>query len=114
MIGNSTLKDSLKIPKVGGSVCIARFLGGLSPVEQFNPLTDLPTGISLSFFGSAFVLGTAEFPVNQIPFQSFVDKAISGDYIARPARTFKMDEIIEAHKLMESGYAGGKIVVSVS
>ena len=40
-----------------GRVCQVGFLGGLEPVADFNPLADLPSGVALSTFASAFVLG---------------------------------------------------------
>ncbi len=64
--------------------------GGLSrragPVEDFNPIADLPTGVQLSFFGS-FVLGTEHFPVADVPVTELVAKAEGGVYRARPARS---------------------------
>jgi NADPH2:quinone reductase len=33
---------------------------------------------------------------------------------AKPARVFGFDEIVEAHRVMESGQAGGKMTVSVT
>ena len=58
LVGNSVLRDSLRIVRPGGRVCQLGFLGGLEPVTDFDPITDLPTGVQLSFYGSAFVLGT--------------------------------------------------------
>jgi hypothetical protein len=40
-----------------------------------------------------------------------VNKVETGDYIARPSRVFAFDEIAEAHRIMDSGQAGGKLVV---
>ena len=65
-----------------------------------------------SFFGS-FVFGTPEFPLSDIPFQEILDRAANGVYQAKPVRTFMFDEIRDAHRLMESNGANGKIVVKV-
>ena len=62
LVGNSVLRDSLRIVRTRGRVCQLGFLGGLEPVAGFNPITDLPTGVQFSFYGSAFVLGTDSFP----------------------------------------------------
>ena len=113
LVGSSVLKDSLKMLRPYGHVCMAGFLGDLAPVDQFNPLTDLPSGVSLSFFGSAFVLGEPHFPLSDVPMQEFIDKSISGTFQSKPARIFSLEEIVSAHELMESGLAGGKIVVTV-
>jgi NADPH:quinone reductase len=95
-------------------VCQLGFLGGLAPVTDFNPLTDLPTGVQLSFYGSAFVLGTEGFPLADIPLQQMIHMAETGRYKARPVRVFSFDQIAEAHRVMEEGLARGKMVVTVS
>jgi NADPH:quinone reductase-like Zn-dependent oxidoreductase len=46
-----------------------------------------------------------------IPFQAIVDRAARGIYKAKPARVFGFQEIQDAHRLMESNQANGKIVV---
>jgi len=111
LVGNSTLVDSLAMVRPRGRVCLAGFLGGGDPIAQFNPLLHMPSGVHLSFFGSAFVTGTSEYPLSDIPFQAIVDRAASGLYKAKPAKVFRLEEIQEAHRLMESGRANGKIVV---
>jgi len=73
----------------------------------------MPSAVHLSFFGSAFVLGGPEFPLSDIPFQTIVDRAKAGTYKAKPAKVFQFEEIQEAHQLMESNEASGKIVVVV-
>jgi NADPH:quinone reductase len=108
------LRDSLRIVRTRGRVCQLGFLGGLEPVAGFDPIADLPTGVQLSFYGSAFVLGTDEFPLADIPLQQMITKAEAGRYQAKPARVFGFDEIIQAHRAMEEGLAAGKMVVAVS
>jgi NADPH:quinone reductase len=113
LVGNSVLHDSLRIVRTGGRVCQLGFLGGLDPVTGFNPITDLPTGVQLSFYGSAFVLGTADFPLTDVPLAEMIGKAEAGRYQAKPARVFGFDQIVEAHRAMEEGQAAGKMVVAV-
>jgi NADPH:quinone reductase len=114
LVGNSVLRDSLQIVRTRGRVCQLGFLGGLEPVTDFNPIADLPTGVQLSFYGSAFVLGTPDFPLADIPLQQMIGKAENGRYYAKPVRVFGFDEIIKAHQAMEEGLAAGKMVVAVS
>jgi len=114
LVGNSVLRDSLRTVRTRGRVCQLGFLGGLDPVTDFNPLADLPTGVQLSFYGSAFVLGTKEFPLADIPLADMIAKAEAGAYQAKPARVFRFEEIVEAHRVMEAGQAGGKMVVAVN
>jgi NADPH2:quinone reductase len=113
LVGNPVLRDSLRCVRARGRVCEIGFLGGLDPVADFNPLADLPSGVQLSTFASAFVLGEAEFPLTEIPLQEIVEKAERGVLAAKPARVFAFEEIIEAHRLMDAGQAGGKLVVEV-
>ncbi len=110
LVGNSVLRDSVLAVRVGGRVCQAGFLGGLGPVEGFLPAFDLPSGVQFSFFGS-FEVGTPEFPISAIPFCEIVARVEAGVYQAKPARVFGFEEVAEAHRVMESGLAGGKLVV---
>jgi NADPH2:quinone reductase len=112
LVGNSTLLDSLAMPRTGGRVCLAGFLGGLGPIASFNPLAQMPSGVHLSFFGS-FQFGTPEFPLSGVPLQTIVDRAAAGIYHAKPARVFGFDQIQAAHRAMESNQAGGKLVVKL-
>jgi NADPH:quinone reductase-like Zn-dependent oxidoreductase len=112
LVGNSTLLDSMAMVRRGGRVCLAGFLGGLAPIAAFNPLLQMPSGVHFSFFGS-FVFGTPEFPVSDLPFQEMVNRVAAGKYQAKPARVFRFEEIQEAHRVMESNQANGKIVVSL-
>jgi NADPH:quinone reductase-like Zn-dependent oxidoreductase len=113
LVGNIVLRDSLQVVRPKGRVCQIGFLGGLEPVADFNPLMDIPSGVQLSTFASAFVLGDAEFPTTDVPLQEIVTKAEQGDYSAKPARVFGFDQIVEAHRLMDAGEPGGKLVVTV-
>ena len=114
LVGNTVLRDSLRIVRPRGRVCQLGFLGGLDPVAEFNPIADLPSGVQLSFYGSAFVLGSAEFPLTEIPLTDMIAKAEAGVYQAKPARVFRFHEIVEAHRLLDAGLAGGKMVVTVA
>jgi NADPH:quinone reductase-like Zn-dependent oxidoreductase len=112
LVGNSTFMDSLRMLRRGGRVCLAGWLGGLDPVNNFNPLLQMPSGVYFTFFGS-FVFGTPDFPLSDVPLQAIVDKAAAGVYKAKPARVFQFDDIREAHEAMESNQANGKMVVRI-
>lgn len=112
LVGNSTLVDSLTTLRRGGRLALAGFLGGLAPIASFNPIMQVPSGVHFSFFGS-FVYGTPEFPLSEVPLQTIVDRAAAGAYKAKPARVLRFEQIQEAHRLMESNQANGKIVVTL-
>ena len=112
LVGNTTFMDSLAMLRRGGRMCLAGWLGGLDPVNNFNPLLQMPSGVYFTFFGS-FVFGTPDFPVSDVPLQAIVDKAAAGVYKAKPARVFQFDDIREAREAMESNQANGKMVVRI-
>jgi len=112
LVGNRTVHDSLKTAKKGGRVVMAGFLGGHEPVP-FDVISSLPTGVDLTFFGSAFVLGNKDYPFSNIPLQKMVHDAERGLYRTKPVRVFDFEQIPDAHRLMESNAANGKIVVQV-
>ena len=114
LVGNSALRDSLRIARPGGRVCQLGFLGGLEPVTEFNPIADVPTGVQFSFYGSAFVLGTESFPLADIPLQEMITKAEGGRYRAKPVKVFGFEGIVAAHRAMEQGLGAGKMVVAVN
>lgn len=84
----------------------------VGPMEGFNPLLQMPGGVHFSFFGS-FVFGSPEFPLSDIPFQTIFDRVADGSYQAKPAHIFSFEQIQDAHRLMESDQANGKIAVTV-
>ena len=114
LVGTSTLVDSLAMARPDGRVCMAGFLGGGAPLAGFDPLMHMPSGVHLSFFASAFTFGSADYPLSGVPLQQMIDRAARGEYKAKPARVFPLDEIQEAHRLMEAGEANGKIVVRLA
>ncbi len=111
LVGTRTLLESLRFARRGGRVCMAGFLGGHEPLAAFDPLHHLPSGRHLSFFGSAFVFGTAEFPLSDIPFQRMVDAIERGELRLPTPRLFGMDEIQEVHRRLDHQTAGTKMVV---
>jgi NADPH:quinone reductase-like Zn-dependent oxidoreductase len=57
------------------------------------------------------MFGTPEFPLSDVPLQTIVDRAAEGSYKTKPARVFAFEDIQEAHRVMESNQANGKLVV---
>jgi len=110
LVGNSTILDSLDMLRRGGTACLAGFLGGLDPVPDFNPLLRMPSGVNMNFFGS-FVFGTPGFPLSDVPLQDIARQVADGRLNATPSHVFSFNQIHEAHRIMEAGEAGGKMVV---
>jgi NADPH:quinone reductase-like Zn-dependent oxidoreductase len=112
IVGNTTVLDSLAMLRRRGHLCLVGFLGGGGPLA-LEPVLQMPSGTCLSVFASALVTGTPEFPLSEIPFQAIVDRVAKGTYVAKPAKVFRFEDIQDAHRLMESNQAGGKIVVRI-
>ena len=110
LVGNSTILDSLAMLRRGGRACLAGWLGGLAPIRDFNPLLQMASGVYLTFFGS-FVFGEPGFLLSDVPLQEIAQQVAAGKLRAKPARVFGFEEIREAHRVMEAGEAGGKMVV---
>ncbi len=109
IIGNSTLLDSLHMARKGGRVCVAGFLGSSEPVA-FDWLANMPFGVDLNAFAS-LLFGTKDFPHSDIPMQQIVERVANGTYKTRPVKVFPFEHLPDAHRLMESNSANGKIVV---
>ena len=112
LVGNSTILDSLDMLRRDGTACLAGWLGGLDPIGDFNPLLRMASGVNWSFFGS-FVFGSPGFPLSDVPLQDIAAQVAAGQLDAALERVFSFDEIRDAHRIMEAGEAGGKMVVVV-
>jgi NADPH:quinone reductase-like Zn-dependent oxidoreductase len=112
LVGNSTILDSLDMLRRGGTACLAGWLGGLDPIGDFNPLLRMASGVNWNFFGS-FVFGAPGFPLSDVPLQDIARQVAEGKLDAKPSRVFSFDQIREAHRVMEAGEAGGKMVVVI-
>jgi NADPH:quinone reductase-like Zn-dependent oxidoreductase len=112
LVGNSTILDSLDMLRRGGTACLAGWLGGLDPIGDFNPLLRMASGVNWNFFGS-FVFGTPGFPLSDVPLEDIARQVAEGKLDAKPTRVFSFDQIHEAHRVMEAGEAGGKMVIVV-
>jgi NADPH:quinone reductase-like Zn-dependent oxidoreductase len=111
LIGTSTLADSLSAVGVRGGLCLAGFLGGMEPLASFQPLLQIPSGLRFTTFGSAFVFGQKGYEVTNIPLQHIVTNIEKGHIPNIHKKTFRVEEIAEAHRLVESNGAEGKVVV---
>ena len=67
-------------------------------------------GVHFSLFHSK-VLGTEDFPVSKFPLQEIVKKIERGEWNAKPTKVFDYSEIHDAHRLLDSHKAAGKIVI---
>lgn len=105
LVGTTTLADSLQAARAQGIVCMTGMVGDKWSFDQFSPMAMIPTAVSLTTYAG----GADDFM--RTPLQSLVDQVASGDLRVTVGRTFQIDDIVEAHRCMETNAAGGKIVV---
>ncbi len=105
LVGTSTLKDSLLCVSNGGIVCMTGIVAEEWSIKDFAPMDYIPATAYLT------VYSTGQIRIGVQLFQDFINKIERGDIKPQIKRIFKLDEIVEAHKLMESNSGGGKIVV---
>jgi len=63
LVGNSTVLGSLGNHPSGGRACETGFLGEFGPIEDFNPLLQMPSGVPFSVFGSVYAWHWQKDPV---------------------------------------------------
>ncbi len=110
IVGAVTLNDTLKSIRPWGQVVVVGLLGGPPILKSFNLMGDLPNTVKLSFFSSG-LLGTESLPLIESPLNLIADQVARGGIPSTVAKTFNIEDIQEAHRLLDSGSANGKIVV---
>lgn len=105
LVGTTTSLDSLRCARQRGIVCMTGMVGNKWSFDNFSPMEAIPTAVSLTTYDG----GPEDFMLT--PLAELVEQLTSGSLHVQVARTFSLDEIVEAHRLMEENKAGGKIVV---
>ena len=106
LVGTTTLLDSLRCAAAGGSVCMTGMVGNAWELDRFSPMGAIPTAVNLTTYS-----GGAEDFIST-PLQQVVDAVEAGNFTPPIGKTYMIDEIVEAHRAMETNSAGGKIVVT--
>ncbi|MCJ1311453.1 hypothetical protein MMC25_005124 [Agyrium rufum] len=105
LIGVTTLMDSLRCTKEGGLVCMTGIAGNKWSFDEFAPMQAIPTAVGLTVYAG----GPDEFM--ETPLAELVDQVKGGKMNLIIGKVYhKLEDIVEAHKLMEENKAGGKIV----
>ena len=103
LIGPKTLENSMKCLKERGICCNTGVLGGVEYIDEFDPIKSIPNNCYLTSFFS-------NYPTQEIIddlFRFIIDNNIKPNI----SKIFtSLDEISDAHKLMESNNAEGKII----
>ena len=105
LVGTPTLPDTLRATRVHGVVCFTGMLSNQWTVRDFYPIEYLPRGVRLTAYGG----DATDLPADVL--QAFLDAVATGDATVPIHRTYRFDEIVEAHADMEAGRTTGKLVV---
>ncbi len=107
LIGTTTLEDSLQCAREGGVVCMTGIVGNKWAFENFAPMERIPTAVCLTSYA-----GESD-DFMSTPVEELAQQIAAGTLKVQVGRVFELDQIVEAHRLMEENKAGGKIVVLV-
>jgi NADPH:quinone reductase-like Zn-dependent oxidoreductase len=105
LIGTTTLKDSLRCAKQGGIVCMTGIVGNQWAFQEFAPMEAIPTAVCLTSYA-----GESD-DFMQTPLEQLAQQIAAGTLHVQIGKVFHLDDIQEAHRMMEENKAGGKIVV---
>jgi NADPH:quinone reductase-like Zn-dependent oxidoreductase len=108
LIGTTTLEDSLRCASEGGIVCMTGIVGNRWSFENFAPMESIPTAVCLTSYAGE----SSDFMTT--PLEELAQQVAAGTLRVQIGRVFSLDEIVEAHQLMEENKANGKIVVLVN
>jgi NADPH:quinone reductase-like Zn-dependent oxidoreductase len=105
LVGTPTLPDTLQATRVHGVVCFTGMLSNQWTVRDFYPIEYLPRGVRLTAYGG----DAGDLPPTVL--QEFLADVSAGRARVPIHRTYRLDEIAQAHADMEAGRATGKLVV---
>jgi NADPH:quinone reductase-like Zn-dependent oxidoreductase len=105
LIGPLTLLESARLISHHGIICSTGVLGEKGVLNNFDPIKDLPSGVYLTGFFSNY------------PTKAIINAIFEHlhKHILRPviSTVFSLEEIGQAHSLMESNTANGKVIVRI-
>jgi NADPH:quinone reductase-like Zn-dependent oxidoreductase len=105
LIGPSTLLESARLVSHHGIICSTGVLGEKGVLNNFDPIKDLPSGVYLTGFFSNYptqdIINKIFYHLNKHNLHPLISKA------------FSLDEIGQAHALMENNTANGKVIVRI-
>jgi NADPH:quinone reductase-like Zn-dependent oxidoreductase len=105
LIGATTLKDSLRCATQGGIVCMTGIVGNQWSLADFAPMEAIPTAVCLTSYA-----GESE-DFLRTPLNDLAQQISAGALPIQIGKVFQLNQIVEAHRVMEENKAGGKIVV---
>lgn len=105
LVGTTTLQDSIMCTNESGIVCMTGMVGNSWALKDFSPMDSIPTAVCLTTYSG----GPEDFMAT--PLADLVKQIEAGSLHVQVGRTFRLDQIVEAHQCMEDNKGNGKIVV---
>jgi NADPH:quinone reductase-like Zn-dependent oxidoreductase len=84
---------------------MAGMVGSKWSFDEFAPMEVIPTAVCLTTYDG----GVEDF--TRMPLDQLMQQIASGEWPVQVGKVLHLDQIVEAHRLMEENKAGGKIVV---
>jgi len=107
LIGPPTLQDSLQATRIHGTVCSTGIVSHKWVVSDFYPIGYIPRGVRLTAYSG----DAGDLPVAVL--QKYLSAAATGKFAVPIHGVFELEQIQEAHAVMERNEAFGKLVVRV-
>jgi NADPH2:quinone reductase len=107
LVGVNVMRDTLKSVRPGGTVCFTGMLSDQWTIAEFYPMDWLPNGVRLTAFSGE----AADLPASVL--QRFLDAVVAGEAVVPVGRTYRFDQVVQAHHDLEANRTGGKAVVIV-
>jgi NADPH2:quinone reductase len=105
LVGVNVLRDTLRAVRPGGVACFTGMLSDQWTIEQFYPMDWLPNGVRLTAYSGE----ADDLPAEVL--QEFLDAVASGHALVPVGATYRMEDIVQAHRDLEANTIGGKAVV---
>lgn len=105
LVGVNVMRDTLRTVRPGGVVCFTGMLSDQWTIDQFYPMDWLPNGVRLTAYSGE----AADLPAEVL--QEFLDAVATGHAPVPVGATYRMEDIVQAHRDLEANTVGGKAVV---
>ncbi len=107
LVGVNVMKDTLRAVRAGGTVCFTGMLSDQWTIPDFYPMDWLPNGVRLTAYSGE----ASDLPASVL--QAFIAAVEAGTATVPIGREYRLDDIVQAHRDLESNTVGGKAVVVV-
>jgi NADPH2:quinone reductase len=105
LVGVNVMRDTLRTVRPGGVVCFTGMLSDQWTIDQFYPMDWLPNGVRLTAYSGE----AADLPAQVL--QEFLDAVAAGHARVPVGASYRMQDIVQAHRDLEANTVGGKAVV---